>query len=102
MADKKKVITSIDKLPPEIHDMVRQTYPFGWKDKIIRITKPNGEFFHAFPLDTPETAYLIKVQVKVDSKADLEKEEEKGYNNDDSGGDDDDGTDEIADDSSDE
>ena len=86
--EKKRIVTSMDKITPELRDLIIEAYPYGWKDKVIRITKPNGEFFHAFPLDTPEIAYLIKVQVKVDSKADLEKEDDRGYGGDDEGGDD--------------
>ncbi len=90
----------MDKITPEIRDLIAEQYPYGWKDRVIRINKPNGEFFHAITLDTPETAYLIKVQVKIDSKADLDKEEDKGYGDDDSddstdsGDDGDDGSDE--------
>ena len=80
--DKKRIVTSMDKITPEIKKLIAETYPFGWKNNVIRINKPNGEFFHAIPLSTPEIAYLIKVQVKVDSKSDLEKEEQKGYSND--------------------
>jgi hypothetical protein len=77
--EKKRIVTSMDKITPEIRKLISETYPYGWKNNVIRINKPNGEFFHAFPLDTPEIAYLIKVQVKVDSKTDLEKEEQKGF-----------------------
>ncbi|MFU8843691.1 MAG: hypothetical protein ACNA7V_07775 [Bacteroidales bacterium] len=77
--EKKRIVTSMDKITPEIKKLIAETYPFGWKNNVIRINKPNGEFFHAIPLNTPEIAYLIKVQVKVDSKTDLEKEEQKGF-----------------------
>jgi hypothetical protein len=80
--EKKRIVTSMDKITPEIRKLIAETYPFGWKNNVIRINKPSGEFFHAIPLNTPETAYLIKVQVKVDSKTDLEKEEQKGFSSD--------------------
>jgi hypothetical protein len=99
--DKKRVVTSMDKITPEIRDLIAEQYPFGWKDRVFRINKPNGEFFHAITLDTPETAYLIKVPVKVDSKADLDKEDEKGYAGDDSDDDGADSQDDVADDTDD-
>ncbi|MCB2219292.1 MAG: hypothetical protein KQI35_02770 [Bacteroidetes bacterium] len=96
--DKKRVVTSLDKITPEIRDLIAKQYPLGWKDRVFRINKPNGEFFHAITLDTPETAYLIKVPVKVDSKADLDKEDEKGYSVGDSDDDDTNNQEDIADD----
>lgn len=69
----------MEKIPAEIKNLIMEQYPYGWKDSVIRITKPTGEFFHAIRVDTPETTYLIKVQVKIDNKADLDKEDSKSY-----------------------
>lgn len=69
----------MDKIPGDLRDLIAETYPLGWKNNVLRINKPNGEFFHAITLETSEISYLIKVPVKVDSKADLEKEEEKTF-----------------------
>ncbi|MCB0807560.1 MAG: hypothetical protein KDC05_17330 [Bacteroidales bacterium] len=99
---KKRIITSIEKVSQEVRDLITETYPLGWKNNVLRINKPNGEFFHAITLETDEISYLIKVAVKVDSKADLEKEEEKGYAGSSDNGDDgaEESDDEVADDSS--
>ena len=75
---KKRIITSIEKVSQEVRDLITDVYPMGWKNNVLRINKPNGEFFHAITLETPEISYLIKVAVKIDTKADLEKEEVKG------------------------
>lgn len=94
--EKKRVVTSMEKISPEIKDLIIEQYPYGWKDSVIRINKPTGEFFHAIRIETSDSIYLIKVQVKVDNKSDLDKEDEKGYSN--SGdGDDDDGGDDSYD-----
>lgn len=74
---KKKIVTSMDKLTPDVLEAIYKKYPDGWANHVMRITKPNGEFFHAITVDTAEISYLVKVVVKVDSKSDLEKEEEK-------------------------
>jgi hypothetical protein len=73
----KRVITSIEKISSEVLDAIRKKYPDGWSHHVRRISKPNGEFFHGITIDMGDTSYLIRVNVKVDSKSDLEKEEEK-------------------------
>jgi len=93
---KKRIITSIEKVSQDVRNLITEAYPLGWKNNVLRINKPNGEFFHAITLETDDTSYLIKVAVKIDSKTDLEKEEEKSYRNSDT--DDDDGMDSGSDD----
>ena len=97
---KKRIITSIEKVSREVRDLISEAYPMGWVNNVWRINKPNGEFFHAITLETDEVAYLIKVAVKVDSKADLEKEDRKGYGINSGDDESDDNTDDVADDSS--
>ena len=36
----------------------------------MRIDKPNGEFFYAVPFETDEINYLVKIDVKIDDRAD--------------------------------
>ena len=39
----------------------------------MRIDKPNGEFFYAVPFETDEINYLVKIDVKIDDRADVTK-----------------------------
>ena len=48
---------------------------------MMRVDKPNGDFFYAVPFDTEEIAYLVKVDVKIDDHA--AEEDEKDYYDDD-------------------
>ena len=41
----------------------------GFTDAMIRVDKPNGDFFYAVPYDTDEIAYMVKVDVKVDDNS---------------------------------
>ncbi len=68
----RKVIRYED-LPADAMEVVKKKYPDGWKDFVRKITKPSGEFFYAFNIDTENASYLVKVNVKVDSKSDIEK-----------------------------
>ncbi len=81
--EKKRVIKSIENISEEVMEAVKKKYPDGWANHVQRINKGNGEFFHAITVDTADTSYMIKVNVKIDSYEDLEK----FANQDDFGGD---------------
>lgn len=91
---KKRVVISFHNLPAETQEAVKEKYPAGYTDSMIRIDKGNGTFFYAVPFETDETSYLIKVDVKIDDK--IEEEEDKDYFDDDIKG-----ADDIADSSDD-
>ncbi|MFI3282866.1 MAG: hypothetical protein SNG10_04980 [Rikenellaceae bacterium] len=66
-APKKRLVTSLNNLPVEIQEMVKAEYPLGFTDAMMRIDKPNGDFFYAVPFATEEIDYLVKINVKVDN-----------------------------------
>lgn len=74
---KKRVIISYMNLSPELLGAFKLTYPHGHNEAMIRIDKPGGEFFYVVPLETEEISYLVKVDVKIDTKP--EEELEKDY-----------------------
>ena len=63
---KKHIATSFHNLSPELQEAVKAKYPLGFTDAMIRVDKPNGDFFYAVPYDTDEIAYMVKIDVKVD------------------------------------
>lgn len=87
---KKRVVVSYKNLTDELRDAVKNKYPEGYTEHMIRIDKAPGDFFYAIVLETEETSYLIKVDVKIDDK--VEEEDEKDYYSDDIKG-----ADELAD-----
>lgn len=78
---KKHLVTSFHNLTPELQETVKAFYPLGFTDAMMRIDKPNGDFFYAVPFDTEEIAYLVKIDVKIDDKA--HEEDDKDYYDDD-------------------
>lgn len=66
--EKKKLVISYNNLSPDILDLVKKKYPTGYLNHVIKVTKPNNDFFYAITLDTEDTSYLIKVNVKIDTK----------------------------------
>lgn len=73
---KKRVAISYANLTPELLEALKAKYPLGYTDEMIRIDKPNGEFFYAVVLETEEISYLVKVNVKIDSNPQEEIEKE--------------------------
>lgn len=92
---KKRLVVSYHNLPVELQEELKKKYPFGYTEDMIRIDKPNGDFFYAVVFETEEISYLVKIDVKVDGN--IEEEEDKDYYDDDIKG-----ADEIADSADDE
>jgi hypothetical protein len=67
-AGKKKLVVNYKNLSPEVLEQLREKYPKGYSDALIKVDKGNGQFFYGVTLDTPEADYLIKVDVKIDSE----------------------------------
>ena len=92
---KKRLVTSFNNLAPELQDAVKAAYPLGYTDYMMRIDKPNGDFFFAVPFETEEISYLVKIDVKIDEAP--TDDDDKDYYDDDLKG-----ADELANDDSDE
>ncbi len=71
---KRRLVTSFQNLTPEIQSQVTEKYPLGFSDAMMRIDKPNGDFFYAVPYETEEIAYLVKIDVKIDDSEKMEKD----------------------------
>ena len=75
---KKHIVTSFHNLAPELQEAVKQKYPLGFTEAMMRVDKPNGDFFYAVPFDTDEIAYMVKIDVKIDDNA-QEEDDDKDY-----------------------
>lgn len=64
--EKKKIVISYKNLDPEIRKELEGQYPGGYQEDIIKIDKGNGDYFFALPMETEDTSYLVKIDVKVD------------------------------------
>lgn len=91
---KKRLVASLTNLAPELQEAVKAAYPLGYTDYMMRIDKPNGDFFFAVPFETEEISYLVKIDVKIDDISG--DEDDKDYYDDDLKG-----ADELANDDSD-
>lgn len=75
-ATKKRVVTSYENLSNELVVALKERYPLGFTDNMIRVDKPNGDFFYGVVFETDDTSYLVKISVKVDNKAKEEIEKD--------------------------
>lgn len=73
---KKRVVISFENLSSELVAALKERYPLGFEEKMIRVDKPNGDFFYGVVLETEETNYFVKIAVRVDDKTaeDIEKD----------------------------
>jgi len=83
MAQKKRLVVSSKNCPAEVIQAIREKYPFGYGDAIIKVQKPNNEFFHAITVDVEDVCYLVKVDVKIDNLTEEEFEKQFGSSADD-------------------
>lgn len=89
------MVISFHSLPVDLQEQVKALYPASYLDAMIRVDKPNGDFFYAVPFETEDVSYLVKVDVKIDDLS--EDDEDKDYYDEEIKG-----ADEIQDDESDE
>ncbi|MFI3303449.1 MAG: hypothetical protein SNF68_01920 [Rikenellaceae bacterium] len=80
-APQKRIVTSFHNLSVELQEMVKEKYPLGFTEAMMRIDKPNGDFFYAVSLSTDEVDYMVKIDVKIDDKS--HEEDDKSYYDDD-------------------
>jgi len=81
----KRAVISYDNMSQELMDAFKEKYPKGYADyfsDIIKVEKPNGDFFHAVSLEVPGAHYLVKIKVKVDDIEDVQEDLFKDGDND--------------------
>lgn len=75
--NKRRAVVSYANLSPELLNILKEKYPRGYvdyMDEIMKISKPDGTFFHAIKIETEDAIYLVKVDVKIDDYAEVEKD----------------------------
>ena len=64
---KKNLIVSYKNLSDQLKELFKETYPDGYNDYLQRFEKPNGDIIFVVPLETDDTMYMIKFDVKIDT-----------------------------------
>lgn len=64
---KRNLIVSYKNLSEELLELFKEQYPEGYQDYLQRFEKPNGDTIFVVPMETEDTVYMIKFDVKIDS-----------------------------------
>ncbi|MBR1850068.1 MAG: hypothetical protein IJ789_01705 [Bacteroidales bacterium] len=64
---KKNLIVSYKNLSDELKELFAETYPEGYKDHLQKTIKPSGEPIFVVPLETEDSVYMVKFEVKIDT-----------------------------------
>ena len=75
---KKNLIVSYKNLSEKLKEMFMEQYPDGYSDHLQRFEKPNGDVIFVVPMETEDTVYMIKFDVKIDTSY-TDDENEKDF-----------------------
>jgi len=79
--EKKRLVVSYKNCTEEVIEAIKKKFPNGYNDFVIKVQKPNNDFFYAITVDTADASYLVKVDVKIDNLTEEEFEKEFGEDN---------------------
>lgn len=60
---KPRLIKDYTKLPEEIQQQIKITYPHGYHKKLIEFTNKDGKRVSALPFETDEVYYLVRMTI---------------------------------------
>lgn len=69
--EKKRLVISYNNVSPEVLEAIRLKYPLGYSNHVIKVKTRGDEFFYAITVDTADASYLVKVPVKIDTKGNI-------------------------------
>lgn len=85
--DKKRLVVSYSNISAEVLEAIKNKYPLGFSNHVIKVKTRGDEFFYAITVDTDDASYLVKVPVKIDTKG-ISDEDSLGDMNDEEDSDD--------------
>jgi len=59
--EKKRIIKDYNQMPPEILVQLKNQYPHGYQEYVLRFNNAKGELISALPFETDEIFYLVKI-----------------------------------------
>lgn len=74
---KKNLIVSYNNLSDQLKELFKELYPDGHSNHLQRTVKPNGEPIFVVPMETEDTVYMVKFEVRIDTglvEEDLDKD----------------------------
>lgn len=76
MDSKKRRVLSYENMDEALKAAFEEKYPKGFNDyfpDLVKYDKPDGTVFYAVTIETDDCIALVKIQVKTDDAADIER-----------------------------
>ncbi|HXH19515.1 MAG TPA: hypothetical protein VNJ07_10575 [Chitinophagales bacterium] len=73
---KKRLMISYEKLPPEVMEVIRTKYPYGYNHDLKEVKGIDNKKFFVLPIELPDVIYLVKVDLRKPIQIRDEGEEE--------------------------
>ena len=61
--NKKRIIKDYDQMPADILLKLKNQFPQGYQEHLLRFNNADGELVSALPVETDETFYLVRMNV---------------------------------------
>lgn len=60
---KKRIIKDYDQMPPEIIIQLKEQFPYGYQEHLLRFNNAKGELISALPYETDDIFYLVRMNI---------------------------------------
>jgi len=60
---KKRIIKDYDQMPQEILIQLKDRFPQGYQEHLLRFNNANGELISALPFETDDICYLVRMSI---------------------------------------
>lgn len=60
---KKRIIKDYDQMPLDIVSQLKEQFPYGYHEHLLRFNNSKGELVAALPFETDEVFYLVRMNV---------------------------------------
>ena len=79
ISGKKRLVVSYGRMGEreDLEAAFKEKYPRGYSDymgDLFKVDKPDGSSFYALTVETEDSVYLIKMELKIDNAEDAQKE----------------------------
>ncbi len=60
---KKRIIKDYNQMPQDILLQLKQQFPYGYQEHLLRFNNAKGEMISALPFETDDVFYLVRMNV---------------------------------------
>ncbi len=60
---KKRIIKDYDQMPQDILVRLKEQFPYGYQEHLLRFNNAKGELISAIPFETDDIFYLVRLNV---------------------------------------